>query len=235
MKIATLNLWRYYDWDRRQDKILDTLRELKPDIIALQEVQLNQSFNLLPQSSQIAKSLGYEHYVFAPTSQKSKQIDKNGKFTQSASHGLAIISKYPILTSETVFLKKYESDKELRSILLVSVLVEGSVVNICNVHFENSDSTSKLHLDETISRLKDRNIETIVLGDFNIFDLDKHKDILSDYNLSSDITNYISYPKDNGSLDYIILPKNMQINDVNCSHNDISDHRLLLAEVSLVE
>lgn len=234
LKIASLNLWRYYDWDKRYKNIVQALRRSHPDVIAFQEVQLNSSFSPKPQSVLLAEALGYRYHSFAPTSQKYDQIDNEGAFTQNVSHGLAFISKYPIISSESIFLGRYSNDHELRSIQLITLLIEGQEVYVCNVHFDNSDEISSLHLKETLDIVIKRQIKPIILGDFNIYDIKKYDKLFSNYTLSSDMSDYISYPKREGTLDYILTPNGVvQMLGVECLTDQISDHRLVLASLVL--
>ena len=63
----TLNLWCYFDWDARKDNIVRLIQSESPDIIALQEVQVNTAFSATPQSQYIAQHAGYQHHLFVPT------------------------------------------------------------------------------------------------------------------------------------------------------------------------
>jgi exonuclease III len=55
ISIFTLNLWRYYDFDSRKQKIIKFLKKNDPDIIFLQEVQINQGFSPFSQVELIKK------------------------------------------------------------------------------------------------------------------------------------------------------------------------------------
>ena len=42
LKIVTLNLWRYYDWEKRKDKVIDFLKKQEADIVFLQEAAYDE-------------------------------------------------------------------------------------------------------------------------------------------------------------------------------------------------
>lgn len=229
----TLNLWCYFDWNNRKDAIVSLISKESPDVIAFQEAQTNHSFSPLPQSDTIANMCGYTYRVFAPTYKRDGQIDKDGGMTQETSFGLALLSKYPILSSETYFLRQHPSHDEACSVLFVTLNVNGEQVDICNVHFGNSDLFSDLHLNELMDVCEERSLQPIILGDFNHFNLAVYKENrLKDYVLSTDLLNYTSIPKNNGTLDYIIAPKeSYSISEVICPNDYVSDHRAVFATV----
>src|SRR5438552_10505119 len=64
VRIATWNLWgRYGPWEARAPTIEATLRNLDPDVCALQEVWNDDERS---QAREIAAALGYSYQVFAP-------------------------------------------------------------------------------------------------------------------------------------------------------------------------
>jgi endonuclease/exonuclease/phosphatase family metal-dependent hydrolase len=231
----TLNLWCYFDWENRKENITSVIKGLNPDVVAFQEAQTNHSFSPLPQSDFIADNCDFRYKVAAPTYKRDGQIDKQGGMTQETSFGLALISKYPIISSETYFLRQHPDHDEACSVLFVKLDVNGKELDVCNVHFGNSNLFSDLHLNELMDLCEERKIKPILLGDFNIFDLSAYKKSrLKNYILSTDVAEYVSMPKNNGTLDYIAVPSSeYTIKNVSCSQEYVSDHRALFAEVGL--
>jgi endonuclease/exonuclease/phosphatase family metal-dependent hydrolase len=233
LKTMTLNLWCYFDWRNRKDTIVSLLKELDPDFITFQEAQTNASFSPWPQSDFIADACGYTYRVFAPTYGRDGQIDKDDAMTIRASYGLALISKYPIISSETYFLRQHPDHDEACSVLFCKIDMNGTIIDVCNVHFGNSDLFSDLHLNELMDLCKSRGIEPIIQGDFNIFDLSAYKENrLKGYTLSTDIATYESMPKDHGTLDYIVAPSSKYaIQEIICPDAYVSDHRAVWARI----
>lgn len=231
-KMMTLNLWCYFDWDNRKDAIVSLMKDAQPGVVAFQEAQTNPSFSAWPQSDFIANSCNYPYRVFAPTYGRNGQVSPSGTMDQRASYGLALISKYPIVSSETYFLSQHPDHNEACSVLFCKIEVEGTIIDVCNVHFGNSDLFADLHLNELMDLCGARNIQPIILGDFNIFDLSVYKKTrLKNYILSTDTATYESMPKNNGTLDYIAVPSEYTISSVVCPDIYVSDHRALLANV----
>jgi endonuclease/exonuclease/phosphatase family metal-dependent hydrolase len=233
LKIMTLNLWCYFDWDNRKGNINVVIKNLNPDFIAFQEAQTNHSFSDYPQSDFIADTCGYKYRVFAPTYKRDGQIDVSGGMTQETSYGLALISKYPIVSSETYFLRQHPDHDEACSVLFCKIDVNGKLIDVCNVHFGNSDLFSDLHLNELMDLCEKRHIQPILLGDFNHFNLGSYKENrLKNYMLTTDAAAYESMPKNNGTLDYIVVPSSKYtIKSAICPNEYVSDHRALFAVV----
>lgn len=232
-KVATLNIWCYFDWENRKEKLVSLLRDQSPDFVALQEAQTNHAFSYLPQSDFVADACDLRYRIFAPTYKRDGQIDKEGGYTQETSFGLAFLSRYPIISSETYFLKQHPEHDEACSVLFVIIENDGVEIEFCNVHFGNSDLFSDLHLKELMELCSQREVTPIIMGDFNNFNLGAYKTtLLKNYAISTDITRYTSMPKDNGTLDYIAVPANTYlIKDVVCPEDYISDHRIVFANL----
>lgn len=233
LKMATLNIWCYFDWKNRKENLASLLHDQSPDFIALQEAQTNHAFSHWPQSDFVANACGLKYRVFAPTYKRDGQIDKKGNYTQETSFGLAFLSRYPIISSETYFLKQHPDHDEACSVLFVTVEKDGAEVEFCNVHFGNSDLFSDLHLKELMELCGNRGVTPIMVGDFNNFYLGAYKTTqLKGYSISTDVTKYISMPKDKGTLDYIATPtSDYLIKDVVCPEDYVSDHRIVFANI----
>jgi endonuclease/exonuclease/phosphatase family metal-dependent hydrolase len=233
-KVMTLNLFRYHDWDKRMGNIVSLVHEQQPDFIAFQEVLTNHAFSDVPQSELLAEACGYKYRVFAPTLLRMNARDKDGNRTQQASEGQACISKYPIVSAESYFLRQYPDYPEDVSVLFCSVEIAGEVVELCNVHFANNDVAYK-HLDELLELIEKRATTPIILGDFNIYKLAEYKSKsqpLDLYCISSEVSEYVSYPPDGESLDYIAVPKlEYTIIEAACPEVYVSDHKALLAVI----
>ncbi len=97
VRIVTWNIWaRYGPWEQRAPVILETLRGLEPDIVALQEVWAGGTRN---QARELADALGFEGCVFAPN------LEHHGAWMgqdrpdgpETVTHaGNAVIARWPI-------------------------------------------------------------------------------------------------------------------------------------------
>lgn len=235
LKAMTLNLWCYFDWDNRKENIVSLIRKESPDFIAFQEVQTNHAFSPFPQTDYLAEQTGYKYTVFAPMYKRDGQVDTSGNMTQETSYGLGLVSKHPIISVESYFLRKHPDYDEETSVLFCKLDVDNAAIDACIVHFGNSDLFSELHLNELMDVCKERNIKPIILGDFNNFDLGAYKQqCLAGYSISTDIEQYESMPKNNGTLDYIVVPSSdFEITQVECPDVYVSDHRAVVANIKM--
>ena len=230
----TLNLWAYNDWSIRKQNIINLINDLKPDILTLQEVRIDTRFSYFPQSQEISEKCGYNYHAYSPAWSKSKVDSTSNSNDVAVSHGLSILSKFPITNVTTQFLNKHPDFDEPCIVMFADIDMEGELHAVCNVHFANRDLFASLHLQELMSVCKLRNQPTIIQGDFNIFQLGKYKlTLLKHYELSSEKTQYRSFPKDNVTLDYIIVPASRyRIDEVLCPNVYVSDHNAVMARLS---
>lgn len=231
LKVMTLNIHNYHDFLDRKPKIIALIKRYDPDIVALQEIRDNRAKNVedMDQATQLNKKLGYEHSKFMVVNDRNKikgLIDAPSCF-----EGLAILSIYPF-SSEEILLKKHEDDKFFRKVLVANVQVSGQIVPVWVVHFSNNDLFASLHAEETFASAKAT--QPIIIGDFNI----KHLEVLqklaeeNNYVSSSDF-DYVSFPEDNCSYDYIFIPKKFSFLSFECIPEDVSDHKALFAKLKL--
>ncbi len=239
MKILTLNLWRYYDWEKRFSNIIKNILEKKPDVIFLQEVQLDKTKSTFSQVEVLKKELQeYKYSIFSTIVVKTHQRDQ--KLKEPVQHGMAVLSKYPIANSFNYFLKLSEDEKEARSILCFNIEKENEIIKMANIHFGNREDWAKAQLKEFIDFLNQRNERRIMAGDFNLFKMPEYKNIFKDYKLSYDFKKYQSFKETyengkmiekKGTLDYVLIPKNMNFKNLEIIDDYLSDHQALFIEI----
>jgi endonuclease/exonuclease/phosphatase family metal-dependent hydrolase len=227
MKVTTLNLQGFDDWEDRKDIISAYLREVDPDIIFFQEVVFLPEISPYTQVEQLDTTL---HYTFSHSSISRLQV---GTIYPDFREGLALLSRQPVTKTEVIILKKDPRDALNRIIQLVDVVINHKIVKFVNVHFSITDTYdfASPQLEETLAILEARGEERIIIGDFNIDDLDKNKDLWQEKYTSSTSFNYTSYPSMNKRNDYILIPKSLKIESVNLSGDELSDHRALTAVI----
>lgn len=227
MKVTSLNLAGYKNWSERESNIVSYLEATDSDVVFLQEVKFNIGYSPFTQSRYINSLL--------PTPYPHSQSSVSRIFESSGSEsreGLAVLSKYPITNSEIMVLKKRADDKHTRIIQKVSLLVDGQIINFTNVHFSNNDYSDE-QLEETLKITKSRNETSVILGDFNIFDIQAVSDLYSDdYHASTDFYQYVSFPSENVTLDYVLVPREYGFTSLSIGEN-LSDHNALTFELSV--
>ena len=240
MKILSLNLWRYYDWEHRFQNIVNSILEKRPDVIFLQEVQLDKEKSYFSQVEILKKELQeYKYSIFSVVVVKTHQ--RGQRLKNPVQHGMAVLSKYPIINSFNYFLKLSEDEKENRSILCFDIEKDGKIEKMANIHFGNRENWAKRQLEEFINFLKLRNEKRVMVGDFNLFKMTEYGEIFKGYNLSYNFKKYQSFKEGyengkmvekNGTLDYILIPDNYKFKSLEVLEKYLSDHKALFAEIN---
>ena len=110
-RIVTLNIWnRGGPWEERLAAIRAGVADLQPDVIGLQEVLRPASGDGFDQALQIADGFGY-HIAFGVAMK-----------TSDFSFGNAVLSKFPILRSQTFELPQLDAE-EPRCLVLPSSML----------------------------------------------------------------------------------------------------------------
>ncbi len=99
MRIVTWNLWwRFGPWQARRPAILAALRELRPDVVGLQEVWADEHENL---AGWLAEELGL-HWTWAPS--RAPQRWQRRSAGPPAEVGNAVLSRWPVLDRQVLHL-----------------------------------------------------------------------------------------------------------------------------------
>ena len=159
LRIMTWNIWwRFGPWEQREPAILQSIADLDPDIIALQEVWGDDTTNF---AENVADRLGYQH-VFA-----SSMDMKGFKF------GNALLSRWPIVGDDSTMLFGEEETGEGRLALFAEVNGPRGRIPVFSTHlnwkFEQSNIRQRQVTD--LARFVDQKrpwtYPPIVCGDFN--------------------------------------------------------------------
>lgn len=230
LKIISLNIAGFKDWDLRKQKIVDFLNYENADIILLQEVRFDASISGYNQSTQLNQSLS-EPLSFTQSSISQFYQPSIGP---SYREGLAILSKYPIADSEALALAKRPDDNHPRIIQNTDIVIDKQIVHITNIHLSNNQYSTE-QLRELLDIIKSRKEKRIIVGDFNIFDLRKECKLYSDsYKASIEFISYISFPLKNQTLDYVLMPNEYSFTSLE-TRKGLSDHNALLFTANLAK
>jgi len=231
MIITTLNLQEFHDWDARQPAVIEYLQSTSADIILFQEVVYLPTISQYNQVQLLNQVLKYPAIQSAVT-----RLQPSPRY-ETYREGLAAISRYPVVQSDTIILKQAEGDEHNRIIQLLDIEIDGRIVKIANVHFSITDITdfATAHLKETLEIFASRGEERIIAGDFNLSNLEQTSELWeANYRCSTE-KDYISYLGMNKRVDYFLIPKSYSFDSISTSGDGISDHRALTVDVSLVE
>jgi endonuclease/exonuclease/phosphatase family metal-dependent hydrolase len=169
--------------------------------------------------------LNYPYSNFSKAETRTKQ--KGIELAFPVEHGLGVLSKYPIKNIKVHVLKQNKEDKEKRIAVTYTFSINDREESITNVHFSNRDDWSMDHFKETLFVT---NAKSHIVGDFNI-----HSKIFktlqemyeSTYQSSYDYKEYVSFPTEEDTFDYALILKPSSLENVVCSEEEVSDHRML--------
>jgi len=227
IKIMTLNIHNYHDFEERKTRIIKLIKRYNPDIVALQEIRKNKKFHQEDQAKQLNQELKFKYHKFLQVNNINKA--KGLINVPPCYEGLAILSKFPF-SNEEILLKKHKEDKFVRKILVANIQIENQIIPIWVVHFSNNDLFASLHAKEALNHIKKP--QPIILGDFNIKYPSEIKKLAEENNYSTNL-NYVSFPEDNCNYDYIFIPKKFTFLTFECLPEIVSDHKALFAEIKL--
>lgn len=229
LKIVSLNLAGFKDWELRKQKITDFIVEEDPDVLFLQEVKFDPSQSSYGQSLLLNQSLPHPFPFTQTTISKFYQPSNGDAFRE----GLAVLSKFPIISSEILVLTKQADDKHPRIVQNIDIETDGHRILLANIHLSNN-KYSVDQLREFIGILKSRGERRIIAGDFNIFELEDNNSIYSDEYMSSvAFKKYKSFPSEALTLDYVLLPKNVAFSSLE-TREGLSDHSALVFMVKML-
>lgn len=226
MKIMTLNLQGYFDWDDRADRIVRHIKREDPDVILFQEVVYLPEESAYTQVSLLNRVLKYPFQHASVTRLQPSPHYENYR------EGLAILSRLPIATTESLILERAIDDPHNRIVQFVDVLDGDRTVRLANVHLSVRTDHAVKHLQEIFGIMQARGEKRILAGDFNVDHIERHASFWrDDYVLSSSTHNYISFPDEHKMIDYFLVPKEYELDSLNLSHDGLSDHRALTADI----
>ncbi len=161
LKIMTYNL-RFGEMASLEE-MADYIKDRQPDIVALQECdwKTNREHVLHQNGKAFVNELAYYTGMFGL---HGKSIDYKGGY-----YGLGILSKYPIVKSERVFLPNPEPKKEQRILLMAEIeLPDGSNITFISTHLEvSSAEVRKEQINFINSKIKEIGTLVILAGDLN--------------------------------------------------------------------
>ena len=229
MKILSLNLSAYKNWQIRKPKVLALFKEHAPDIIFLQEVRMDpqQNSRRLNQLEEINEELNYPYSVFS-----SARLYENN----TVQHGCGALSRFPILNTRTYMLspQKAKYAYSTRVYMDMDIKIEDTTTAFTLVHFENTNEGSLNHLKEVLAHHKALGRKAVIMGDFNILDISLAKEFYKDnYKCSYDYSSYVSYPEKSETLDYCLIPSDYSFLRVEVVGEDVSDHKALACSIVL--
>lgn len=214
--LATLNIKYGYEG---LDKVSEAIKEISPDIIGLQEVDVNcdRSGNV-DEVAELAKMAGYDYYEFA------KAIP-----LYDGEYGTAILSRYPIESFEVMPL--YSGSGEERSVGHAVINVEGLKLDVLVTHLTYHSRAVRIAQMETISDMLKSYDQYVLLGDFNSFSIEDFSNLGGTYYVNREDRPYVTMKWKDRELviDNIVVSDGFSELSSGVFDNECSDHKMLYA------
>lgn len=157
LSVVTLNIYHdRADWPQRLPLIVAGLRELRPDVIALQEVLQHEQ--LPNQARTIAEALGYRmHFV---------STDPPGSVRR---YGNAILTPHPVLARGWQRLRPHEDS---RTVAHLRIAVDGRPFDVYATHLHHTpegEAIRRQQLQDLLAHVaaSSQGAARLLLGDFN--------------------------------------------------------------------
>jgi endonuclease/exonuclease/phosphatase family metal-dependent hydrolase len=194
----------------------------------------------------------HPYYFFAPEWVADKHTRGRGlairDFGGMVEQGKLILSKYPIVHGYNYFYyKNYEFDCDRanfhegndhgRALQVCEINADETIFQLGNVHgsysAEKKDTERSLHQSKfIIEKLKQKNLPTIILGDFNVLpDTQSIAAIEQKFTNQNKLFNITSTLPNGKMIDYIFLSKEFSAKELSAGNTDISDHYPLIIEI----
>ena len=151
--------------ETRLDLVAEDLRELSPDVVALQEASWSRDRGEV--AARLAERLGF-HYVYAPSSMRlfeTAWFNRAAAWLMDFAEGPAVLSRFPIIASESYKLPQCGWRLDPRVLLLADLATPGGVLRVFSTHISGhhcqADALGELvreHRGDTPS---------VLMGDFN--------------------------------------------------------------------
>lgn len=165
LKVMTYNIHHANPPSRAKDSVIDlkaiadVINKAKPDLVALQEVDVHNARTGMDvnEAAALAKLTGMNYHF-------TRAI-----YYRGGEYGDAVLSKFPITDSMDYHLPKIEGTKEeLRSVCMVKVMLPGKKeIYFASTHLGLTKETRLLQAGELTGIIKSLTLPLILAGDLN--------------------------------------------------------------------
>ncbi len=220
LNVGTYNVRHLLDVNFEASVIAKDIASEALDIVGLQEIDKGTSrSHRIDEAKLIAGEMGW-HYAFC------KAVDIDG-----GEYGHCIISKYPIENFEIRAL--YSASYEQRVLGCAVININNRKINFLNTHLSLEDEKVRQIQFSEIAEIVKKFDEFILTGDFNTDDYNEFSAIENIILANNFEKKYITFPGEKSGIDNIVVSNNLSMGNVNILTEPHSDHRMLMANVTL--
>jgi endonuclease/exonuclease/phosphatase family metal-dependent hydrolase len=242
IRVMTFNIQHGADEDGDLDleSVADDIESAKAQIVGLQEVDRHRSArsDFVDQAKWLAKELGM-HFAFG----LNRKTPPQGKHHRAGLHGVAVLSKFPIVSADNHMLTNIKYKKKptkQRSVLHVVINVEGTKIDFYNTHLDNRRPKQRhSQIREILALARHSSRPSILVGDFNSTPSSRTirlaKTMFSDVLAILDDGDEDTFPTDDpeARLDYILTRGGISARWAEVVDTDSSDHLPVLAGLTI--
>ncbi len=232
LRVLSYNIHHGRGMDDKVDlqRIAKVIRDARPDLVALQEVDRGTTRTAkADQTAELARLTGL-HGSFG------KAIDYAG-----GDYGQAILSRFPIGETKIHWLPG-EPDRERRIAFEAVTEVDGRKIRFVTTHLHHANDTFRQRQAEKINEIYGEDATlTILAGDLNAYPESEPLKILKKFwTVANDAPGLVSFPaeKPNRLIDYVILKpaKGIEMTERRVIDEPMaSDHRPVIVELKFSE
>lgn len=229
MSFNTQHCMNYISRKIEFDIFVEEIQRYNADIIGLNEIRdKGESEEYQAQAKILAERLGY-YYYFA------KAVDFDGVNP----YGNAILSRYPIISAETILVPDpevpaYDGYYETRCLLKAKIDLWGGI-EVCVIHFGLNPDEQQNAVNTVLANISDE--KCILMGDFNITPdnpllvpiHDKMYDTAALFSQER-----LSFPSDEPTIkiDYMFTSRDIKVVSADIPADVVSDHRPYIAVIA---
>jgi len=231
MKIFSFNVKHFMRDSQQLPEVAALLKEMGADLVGLQEVDDGCTRSAqVRQAAECAKQAGFPYFAFG------KNIDHQG-----GEYGNAILSKYPIVSAETVSYQVICPTDHNRSYMRVGVEVDGKVLYFYNTHLTlQKNGEAEEEVKELCARMQ-QDEYAIAVGDFNlkapaVAQLAEPAILTLNGGAGRETLNTFSTKNPIHPIDNILITPNLVVTEeAQTHHGTLSDHNPIWATLDLPE
>jgi endonuclease/exonuclease/phosphatase family metal-dependent hydrolase len=151
--------------ETRLDLVAEALRDLSPDVVALQEASWSRDRGEV--AARLAERLGF-NYVYTPSSMRlfeTAWFNRAAAWLMDFAEGPALLSRFPVVSSEAYKLPQCGWRLDPRVLLLADLATPGGVLRVFSTHISGHHCQADA-LGELVSEHRG-DIPSVLMGDFN--------------------------------------------------------------------
>ncbi len=221
LTVVTLNSYIGGNCGKNVEDIASLLAAQNPDIICLQEVDLNtERSNVGDMMKLIAEKLSM-NYIFFPSIELG-----------SGYYGNGILSKHPILSTSISYLPS--ENFEQRSCGKAVISINGMPIDVFCTHLSYESLSTRTQQFSSLNEELKKSERFILCGDFNVESF-KEFELISAQMINTENKPYSTYTTGDyyEYLDNIIFSDLFLHLESGMIETDLSDHNILIAKLSL--